>query len=651
MNIMVTLAGLFPVVAGTLLRIQLGWIFFLPLLSWLRRKVPQGLAIRLISLMLLVLPLLMAAGCLYTYKLGSPLLAIAKQSTDIAVGSIATPLEPEHIVPTNVLAATSPSAEENQPISGQLLGSEAAAAAQAALKTVEANKLSTKLRLTIPLFPSALLTLLWLAGSLFALVSCILQRLGLGRKLLRYPGVNPDIWGQLIEELQRQDRIPGRVRFASDSGNAGTAYVSGLLRPCIVLPEAAAEWTECQRESVLLHELQHIHNHDLWRCFAMELVAAFTWCLFGRRTLEQVCLQIQEERCDLHVVKNGRDYLAYAQLLLELSHIVSPLRLTGAQGTIGRGSIERRINLIIKHTQNPVPPALAVWKRFVLVSGLALPLALLAGAPNVLASSLSSPDQSAAAFSVVQTADSAVVKLPSSIAASRSESAEAGQTTGSKAHTPRIWLAAAGSELDETIQLWSYSGPSKSQTDSQGNEILVDTGYWAEYPLHQLPLGYPVEKQLGQVSMGFGRNQNPIYGTEYVHRGIDISTFRSGDAVLATMDAEVIACYYEMDLGNYVILRRGRILVLYAHLKSFNIKVGDTVQTGQTIAYIGNTGLSTGPHLHYGVHIVESEAVLDNLGSDPASAIRSRTTCVDALPLLRKGGWTGEDKSAERQNY
>jgi murein DD-endopeptidase MepM/ murein hydrolase activator NlpD len=105
--------------------------------------------------------------------------------------------------------------------------------------------------------------------------------------------------------------------------------------------------------------------------------------------------------------------------------------------------------------------------------------------------------------------------------------------------------------------------------------------------------------------MYFGQNPDPFTGQNYIHKGIDISTHRQGDPIVATADGQVVAVEYEQGgLGNNVIIRHKHgIYTRYAHMLNFRVRVGDRVQQGDVIGNIGNTGLSTGPHLHYEVHI------------------------------------------------
>jgi murein DD-endopeptidase MepM/ murein hydrolase activator NlpD len=123
--------------------------------------------------------------------------------------------------------------------------------------------------------------------------------------------------------------------------------------------------------------------------------------------------------------------------------------------------------------------------------------------------------------------------------------------------------------------------------------------------LTEIPSIWPIRGGIGHISMFFGQNENPFTGQYYIHKGIDISTYRMGDPIVATADGQVVAVEFDSNgFGNNVIIRHKHgFYTRYAHMWSFNVHAGQRVQQGQVIGTIGNTGLSTGPHVHYEVHI------------------------------------------------
>lgn len=119
-----------------------------------------------------------------------------------------------------------------------------------------------------------------------------------------------------------------------------------------------------------------------------------------------------------------------------------------------------------------------------------------------------------------------------------------------------------------------------------------------------IPSIWPVKNGIGHISMAFGQNVHPVTGNWYIHRGMDFSTYRSGDGVVATANGQVAAIGYDSGFGNYVIIKHKHgIYTRYAHLSTVRVQKGDQVSQYDVIGTIGNTGISTGPHLHYEIHI------------------------------------------------
>lgn len=119
-----------------------------------------------------------------------------------------------------------------------------------------------------------------------------------------------------------------------------------------------------------------------------------------------------------------------------------------------------------------------------------------------------------------------------------------------------------------------------------------------------IPSLWPIKGGIGHISMQFGQNKHPFTGQWYIHKGVDVSTYRSGDPILATADGQVVTTDFDPGFGNYLIIKHKHgFYTRYAHMQSYRVKRGEYVQQGQVIGYIGNTGVSTGPHLHYEVHI------------------------------------------------
>ena len=103
----------------------------------------------------------------------------------------------------------------------------------------------------------------------------------------------------------------------------------------------------------------------------------------------------------------------------------------------------------------------------------------------------------------------------------------------------------------------------------------------------------------GRITSGYGYRVHPILGYRRFHRGLDIGAGH-GTPILATTDGQVVRAGWGGGYGNVVELRHGGGLATrYGHMSRIAVRPGERVRQGQVVGYVGSTGLSTGPHLHY----------------------------------------------------
>ena len=108
---------------------------------------------------------------------------------------------------------------------------------------------------------------------------------------------------------------------------------------------------------------------------------------------------------------------------------------------------------------------------------------------------------------------------------------------------------------------------------------------------------------VGPITSSFGERQDPFNGEGAFHAGIDIST-SFGQPVRATADGVVVTAGLASGYGREIMVDHGHgIQTLYGHLSGFAVSSGQQVQRGQVIGYVGTSGRTTGPHLHYEVRI------------------------------------------------
>jgi murein DD-endopeptidase MepM/ murein hydrolase activator NlpD len=121
--------------------------------------------------------------------------------------------------------------------------------------------------------------------------------------------------------------------------------------------------------------------------------------------------------------------------------------------------------------------------------------------------------------------------------------------------------------------------------------------------LRAIPAIQPVSnKNMKRVASGFGYRIDPVYKDFRLHAGLDFSA-PTGTPIYATSDGVVQVAGFNTDgYGNKVVINHGYgFQTLYAHMVRVKARVGQSVKRGEVIGYIGSTGKSTGPHLHYEV--------------------------------------------------
>lgn len=119
-----------------------------------------------------------------------------------------------------------------------------------------------------------------------------------------------------------------------------------------------------------------------------------------------------------------------------------------------------------------------------------------------------------------------------------------------------------------------------------------------------IPAIQPVSnKDLLRTASGYGPRIDPIYKTLKFHHGMDFSA-PIGTDIYATGDGTVVKVGWQTGYGNAIVIDHGYgYMTLYGHLEKFKTRVGKKVVRGEVIGEVGNTGKSTGPHLHYEVHV------------------------------------------------
>ncbi len=154
--------------------------------------------------------------------------------------------------------------------------------------------------------------------------------------------------------------------------------------------------------------------------------------------------------------------------------------------------------------------------------------------------------------------------------------------------------AAPDAEFSELFASWGELGAG-GRVDAAGGIIAaprIDVAVPSRMPLEGLTL-----------TSGYGMRNHPVLGGRRQHNGVDLAA-PTGTPVFATADGRVGRAERFSSYGNYVQIEHGgQLQTRYAHLSSYTVQAGEMVEKGDLIGYVGSTGRSTGPHLHYEVRV------------------------------------------------
>ena len=193
------------------------------------------------------------------------------------------------------------------------------------------------------------------------------------------------------------------------------------------------------------------------------------------------------------------------------------------------------------------------------------------------------------------------LKTDNSMNESVNNNVEAPATTESSSETTN--------EADENLSV-NIKGETQNDYDTETLDEIPDNVSVNSYVLSQRMV-VPVQ---GTISSEFGVRNHPISNDLKFHAGIDIAA-DSGTPIYSAFSGEIVTADYDEWNGYYLKIQHdGNIMTVYCHCKSLCVNEGDYVNAGDVVAYVGSTGSSTGPHLHF-------ELRVNNVSYDPKAAL------------------------------
>jgi murein DD-endopeptidase MepM/ murein hydrolase activator NlpD len=177
----------------------------------------------------------------------------------------------------------------------------------------------------------------------------------------------------------------------------------------------------------------------------------------------------------------------------------------------------------------------------------------------------------------------------------------------------------------------------KVYVQSKSFDELILLAKEKEEMLRSIPAIIPISsKDLTRIASGFGLRIHPVYKISKFHAGMDF-TAPLGTDVYASGDGTVESVLSsKRGMGNYITINHGfGYSSIYAHLDSFNVKPGQKVHRGDVIGFVGNTGMSVAPHLHY-------EIKLNGVNVDPVNYFFNDLSPAEYENMIEIASKTGQ---------
>jgi len=160
----------------------------------------------------------------------------------------------------------------------------------------------------------------------------------------------------------------------------------------------------------------------------------------------------------------------------------------------------------------------------------------------------------------------------------------------------RVNLSRLVDQMEEELENLEFEVASQEDSLQELTTLIEDR----KSVLDSTPAIWPTR---GWITSGFGYRKSPFTGKRRMHHGVDIAS-RRGTPIVSTARGIVTFAGVKGNYGKVVVLNHGYgFSTIYAHNSVNLVKVGENVERGDVIAYLGNTGRSTAPHLHYEVRL------------------------------------------------
>ena len=468
-----------------------------------------------------------------------------------------------------------------------------------------------KILMELPERSEPIRSLLPAAEILWLSIACCLASVFLIRGFLLIQrfrkGARPDPdAARILKGMAKTRRIPA----VSRTDRISTPLLTGLLRPIILLPEHP--FSPADLTLILTHEYTHYRYRDLFLKLFLLLTACVQWFNPLGWLLVRESGFLCEEACDWRITRHldREERRRYGRILLETMDHRPEGGFSAALSDSGR-LIEKRLKKMLH--ANPMK------KRFVALAAAAI--LTLCGAGTVLAVSLS-PDAPAVTPSAPETTPEAPSGPPSD-PSSGPEKAPDVELPAKVASDPSETLSEVAADPSETLSEVA-ADPSETLSEVAADPSKTSSEVAADPSKTSSEVAADPSEAPSKTSANFSEASLlwPLSGTIHVtaayqagshgHAGLDLTTDAKDAPILASADGVVETAEYDPQKGWYLEIRHENGLsTLYSACRELLVSAGDAVSAGDTVAILGSSGYSTGPHCHF--EVLENGAPVDPL--------------------------------------
>lgn len=411
---------------------------------------------------------------------------------------------------------------------------------------------------------------------------------------------------QLRRETAASIKSTGNIYVCDD---IDSPFILGIVSPRIYLPSGMSEET---KKSVIAHEKIHIQRRDhWWKPLGYLLLSVYWFNPLLWLAYVLLCRDI-EAACDEKVIKDmDRESIsAYSEALLSCA--VHRRMITACPVAFGETDVKGRVKKVLNY-KKPAFWIICLAVVLCIVAAVCLltdPADVGNGVKDHQFVSYTKKTDGTYATEDGKTYKYLLTltgRLPNAVCDSWYTVLTDDTELDFKTVSAVLFSASVNPEGADRFELVSL-GTVEDGNAAAGEDVpAVEPEMPAGPEVSSAPSAWVWPCESRKISSGFGKRVEPITAGQSFHNEIDIAA-EKGSAVVSAFSGTVISAEYEGGKGRFVEIlhtsdacHEGEIITCYTHLDEICVGVGDSVQAGDKIGTVGSTGMSTGPHLGFGV--------------------------------------------------